>query len=427
MKHGNLLNYVHRAIQCIDYDGKQCSISGENIDKFSMLTQIILNNMNVLEIDRKKMAISKNLFLREFNNVFYQMKINKTPNESFDSCIDNFKKTLRKYQLKKYTISFPLNITFSSSDYPSSFRIFDVRIDRISSYEWKNKFVEPALQDWALQYYMNKVENKLDNFHDTYWQVEMCSVDSDFSIEKLEEYLEVLLGEINYIKNYGRVSRGRSSIIPNSRLSDLRIPFIFLVLENDKYSTWYCSEDISERERVSLIGINFTDFLDFLDEMPKFETRSDINTTLSGAFRLYQSGIASNNKNESFLYFWRCLEVLTLKENQQKSDDVVKRVLAVISPKESDLIEELFPSLINKRNLMVHKDIEVTISEMERHFLKHFVERLLHVYLSFYKEFDYKDFLFLLTNGGKNKCQLEQLKKEKIRQADLIDMIKDLK
>lgn len=432
-KVNELDDIIREAIKYIDKESEGLKVNINDSRKFNLLLQLILENEEIgLEKFQKKFRVSMETIGRRIAKLLNDIKKEDRPVPIFYESINKIKKELGKKNYKKYTIGFPLNFRFGATalspptDKFSSFSVLDYTINNISFKRWQKKFSSTSIEKnkdvKAYQEYLEKIPNKLQDPMVTYWEIDIEAIDASYAANETDKVLEILLGIINFILYHGEVRLFRFLISPwERRLSNIRMPFVYIVLENNNYKTSYFNEDMSERKPVSIITYKRKRFENLLPIIPSLNPKNRIDTILMMAFRSYQQGMTKENIGESFLDFWRCLETLTLKEENESNRVALNRAHNICDIEITKFSRKMELDIINKRNSIVHRGLDVVITNEDQNFIKILVEDLFFFYMNNKEEFSYKDFLFVLNNISENKSNMQYKKREKERQIELLD------
>lgn len=417
--------YVSEAINCINKDEDEFSISGmDKIYRFEIAMQMLFEseriNVDKLMIDLK---ISKNTLESKLQELLNNVKNEDDPESKFWDGFQDLKDRLGSGSERQYTIAFPLNILFTGIECPDSFNALDMHIENISKEEFENDFVRRAEGNSDYDEFIEQTPNSFNTEY-SYWKVKSPARDVGFSVDLVENRLDLLLGQINYAIHYGvsQFLKYTASIWPK-RWSELRFPFIYLVFENNRYNTTYRSEDVTPRKAVRISGKKANGFANIFPEIQGLEKSAKVDQRLIRALRSYQKGITSPTFKEAFLHFWRGLETLTLVGEQDRTETVLKRAQSIVPLQPPFISEERLNLIAEKRNSAVHEGIDVSIAKLDRNLLKLLLDELIRFYFEYRDKFEYADFKFALLHGVKSSSELSSFKDCKEREVELIERI----
>jgi hypothetical protein len=420
---------IKEAIECIDSDSEDLRIYFQDIQRFSMLRQLILENEEIkLENIIAKYKVSRNLIESKLHYILNEIKKYKNPVEAFWNEIANFKKQLGEKGPNKFTIVFPLNINFGSynSEY-SSFSILDYNVEQVEFSDWKSQFSSRFREkEIDLHDYLSQMPNLLEDVNNTYWKVNIESIDDWYAMDEVEKILEILLGKINFTLNYGKVQLFRD-VTFKRRLSELRKPFIYIVLKNDSYEKCYFNIEAEIRKKVYINDLKKKRFDSVFKTFTALKASNTMDNRLLRALCSYQLGMVEKSIEDSFLHFWRALETLTLKGNKENSQIALTRALSISRVKHTKLIERMIPKMVYKRNSLVHKGLETVITFEDQNFIKSMVENLIDFYTQWKDEFIYEDFLFVFNNASGIEADLNYKRNMREKEIKLINKILEWK
>ncbi len=399
---------------------------------FDILLQNILGEIEDLETIQTELKISRQVFQRKIVKLLNEIKIKEDAIAHFYKGLKRIKKELGQLKIKKYTIGFPINFQYQERNKcPTSLSVLGYFICNLSLKEWNDKFYTTAqkggasIQDAFRETPMDP--NILNSTLSTYWEFEIDARDREYAMDELEKTLEVLFGGINYAIDYASYDLLKFLLsLPFERISEIRKPFIYIVLGNGKYNTCYYSKDISKRKNITISTRDEKRISQILPEIKSLNIKNKIDNILLMAFRSYQLGVTKLELKDSFLHFWRGLETLTLKKPQEATKITLERAMSIHIPEVPSLSPEIILDMADKRNKIVHEGLDVTVTLSDIEVIKSMLENLIYYYLYIFKdEFTCKDILFTLDNARKSETQLKDIKKTRKREVELIEkMIK---
>jgi len=428
---------VNIAVDCIDEESENWKISGtRDTQLFPHILHILMKKVDLVP---QNYYISEQIFRSELRKFLNEIKQEDDPGYYFVNNLGKLKESLGKKEMKRYTIGFPLNIKFKPSRRRGEFSSLGHKITRMERDYWLSEFKEVAeekekekdrgYEDDPFTNFMEQVPNDFSRRNHTFWKFELEARDEKFVLDRLNKVLEYLLGRIN-IAAYANKLEGvkmSKSIWPYP-WSNLKLPFVYIIFEEDSYSRFYYSEDISPRKkfkvhsaREDLFDIKFEDFPELGFPLTRLEERF-VETV-----RRFQSAISDPTREDSFLEYWRGVEALTLTKEDEGMDTVIKRAEAPINGLDQDLFRYRLNRARKKRNNLVHDGVDVSVTREEQNLLKIILENLIWIYCEHLEEWNEEDFRFFLEKVGNEEGTLENTKQKFKQNIELIDQILEVK
>ena len=427
-KNKDLDELVLKAVSYIDKDTKGLRIGLTGYLGFDILLQNILSQIEDLEAIQTKFKISRQILQKKTIKLLNDIKKEKKVIPRFYEGLKKIRKELEQLEVREYSIGFPINFKYREKNKcPSTFSIFDYSIYNLSLKEWNDRFYTVAqeggasIQDAFKETPMDpSILNSMEN---TYWGIKINARDTEYAIDEVEKALEILFGTINYAINYASYDLLKFLLsMPYARISEIRKPFIYIVLENGEYDTCYYSYDISKRKTITISDRDEKRINEILPKVQSLSIKNKIEKTLMMAFRSYQLGVTRLDKKEALLHFWRGLETLTLKKPEEGTKITLKRAMSIHVPEVPSLSSKIISDMARKRNKIVHEGLDVTVTLPDVEIIKSMLENLIYFYIYIFKdEFSYTDILFTLNNAQKSKTQLKEIKKVRKREVELVE------
>jgi len=269
-----------------------------------------------------------------------------------------------------YTLGVPLNL---SSELPMDKLGFqNYQFERVQKGEWDRRFSAPALRNDEFASEFDDGPNEFEEAF-TYWQFEYDARDPEHVLDIAERKLGVVLGQLIYCLfpwHYKEPSDRRT--VWNQSWSRLRLPFVYILRDEDGFHSAYFDDDISPREPIQM----FRDRRDRLErryeQIPPLNDPNSIEKKIINAFRNFQFGATEANRRQGFLDYWRAIETLCLLDDDDSNKKVAHRAEAVISNGQNndDLLKHRLEEVRNKRNSLVHEKVGVTITSRDTQFLR---------------------------------------------------------
>lgn len=428
--------FVDLVVDCFDEESGSASISGsDNVRRFERIMPILVER---IEDDLVEYNISSDHVHSELRNYLAGLKDNSHPGNYFTENFDEFEHRIRDISSTQYTVAFPLNLHFRPGRKRDEFSALGYEIERLPRQQWLSQFKEAAEESEEANY-QGTGDDPLTNFQDetpnefsrnhTYWKFEIEARDQDYAVEHLEMVLEYLLGQINFSALSG-TTEGMSigNTFWPSGWSDLRLPFIYFVFEDDDYTQFYYNTDFSLRNKFKVHSVRQSQFDRYLEEFPEIEDPfNDFEETFVNALRRFQTAISEPAREDSFLEYWRCTELLTLVDADDDMNTVIQRAAAPLTHENPKLFRFRLERARNKRNKLVHEGPDVSVTKEDQNRLKSVLDSLIQIYIDKFDEWDKPDFEFYLDTVDIDVGQLEKTKENMLGQIDMIDEIIEAK
>ena len=396
--HGDIHKFIRNAVKAIRDQNQRNQISGKvGMDRGGILTDSVIDSLDY-ELDTllvSEREIELNV-VGILNDIANNNNNNDTPVDSFFQRWDNFCQSVQTRDTESHEIAFPLNIKYTGiSDMPESFEAEGISFVQIPHVSWKNKYESVAVEEsqeltqWKgmkqFEFFMKRLpeENPFSLRH-TYWKAEIETSDPRYAIDRVATSLRTLLGLMNFAIHYGRrETEDRSWSINNmwqSGWSDLRIPPTYIHFVDEEYYTFYTTSDLSPRDPVKMTKSKREPFEELIADLPAFSSEDKADPALVQSYGLFQSGITDPSHKQSFLSYWRALEILVtgIKENCE-SKTTIDRSLAFTYSDIPSLMSDRSEQLANKRNQLVHEGKGYRISKKDTNFLKQLLDNVLYL------------------------------------------------
>lgn len=392
-------------------------------------------------LDPQNYRISDRTYRSELRRFLNEIKKEDDPGSYFVDNIGKLKERLGTKEMKKYTIGFPLNIKFKPSRRRGEFFSLGHKITRMGRGNWISEFKEVAeekekekdrgYEDDPFTDFMEQVPNDFSRKNYTFWKFELEARDEKFVLDRLEKILEYLLGRINisaYANQLEGVKMWRS--VWSAPLSNLKLPFIYIIFEKDSYSRFYYSDDISPRKKFKVHSAREDRFDIMFKSFPELEfPLEQLEERFVETIRRFQSAISEPIREDSFLEYWRGIEALTLKQvnKGEGMDTVIRRAEAPIKVSNQDLFRYRLNRARKKRNNLVHDGVDVSVTREEQNLLKTVLENFIWIYCEHLEDWDKEDFRFFFEKIGTEEGTLEETRKKFNRNIKMIDQILEAK
>lgn len=433
-----LSELVDMAVDCIDPESEQWRVSGtENTQRFEQLMPIL---MEEVDLDPLEYRISETTFRVEFRDFLNDIKNKDDPGTYFVENKGELHRRIGTQDLKQYTIGFPLNLKFNARRKRDRFESLGHEIERVSRNQWLSEFKEVAEEkeqeenqqhtNDSFSDFMERVPNDFSFHNNTFWKFELEARDEQFAVDRLEKLLGYLLGRINAAayENQAEGWTTGSRSVWKSGWSDLRHPFIYIVFKEGEYSQFYYEEDISPRKKFKVMSHRTRLFDIHFDKFPDIEyPLNSQEERFVETVRRFQSAITESSREDSFLEYWRGIETLTLTTENEGMDAVIRRAEAPNEAADQDFFRYRLKRVREKRNLLVHDGVDVSITRQDQNLLKTVLESLIWIYCENFDNWTEDDFRFVLENVGDEEGNLEESRDDLARKTELLDTLLDAK
>ncbi|WP_226480387.1 hypothetical protein [Natrinema amylolyticum] len=316
-----------------------------------------------------------------------------------------------------YQIVFPLNLQVLGS-MPDEIDIGETNLELIKYEEWQEKYLQPAIKNQSSNFesFYEENPNDPDRFSWSYWRVIFPARDARYAIYEVQDTLQLLMAEINFIHHKWGISMPRpagSGRAPRDRWSHLQSPFVFLAFSGDEFERYYA---LDYDYRGGLADRTFMPNIEDFDSLPGFYKQRDelsgIQELIANTLILFQDGITEPVFRRSFFDFWRGIEHLAGKEGLDNEEIVKRAVFALhfVGEFENGLpskTEEAINELDTTRNMLTHDWPDARILERHRDAAKVLLDGLLTLYLEHWDEYDMSDFQYLLEFGTMTQSEGE--------------------
>ncbi len=414
-------------LECMEEDGSVSGIS--DIQKYSttifILAEKIINSPPFSYSDVK---ISKLRLESELKKIIKESKKKENEFENFKDKFDDLKNKFGRKDnedLSKFSIIFPLNLKFKGDNKPDKYTICDKEIKSIKWKEWEENYKKEVEGNEDFEEFMDRCPEELEKreFEEvvlpekqddvpienvyltkySFWKIDLNAYDREYAMNQAEYLLEILLGKINFSVNVGTETLiSYSKNVNPSGLSDLKKPFVYFVFKNQNFQGLYQANDYLIRNKFRITGNNKKRYDNNFKELPNFSSNnSEIDHEIIKALRFYQRAITEYDLVESFFDFWRGVETLTLTNEDDSMEDVVRR--ATFTQFRPKIIENRLERICNKRNDYVHNSIDVEITESDRDFARSLFEGLFYFLINNKDEFDLSELRNILDKGTKKE------------------------
>ncbi|KZN23041.1 hypothetical protein A4G99_16105 [Haladaptatus sp. R4] len=425
---------VQDAAECLEPskhgDGYQYSSTDEG--QLEETVSAIIERINV-ELDQ--FQLSEGGLRRQIKGAIWEAKTGDGDTaDVFWSEMDDIHRYLGTQDRSTYNIVFPLNVIYDDIEHPDEYRVLGETVEALTDDVWE------TCSNWAYDCEKEKAEksdvigdrnkleewfkdspNQLDRGGQTYWMVEIEALDNEYATDRCIAVLRFLLGRINFALSRNQLEGMQmNSSIWNTRWMDLRLPFVYLIFEDNKYSHFSYSRDPTPRKSVKLFGHKADRYDNYLDDIPPLsDNRDTMENRLVKAVHSFQDAVTDTEAEDAFLNYWRAAESLTLTSETDTTSTVVQRARTVA--RTSNVVSQ--SKICEKRNKLVHEGESVEITTDDTNTVKDMVEALIILYVNKSSDWSHDDFLFFFEHGDKSDAALGHLKEERLSNIDMIEEI----
>lgn len=429
---------VEDAAACLhaqdDSDGYQYSHSEE--EQLEEAVSAIIERLN---IDLDQFRLSEQGLRTEIKRSVWEAKTtSEVTAEAFWSEMNDIHQHLGTQEWTTYNIVFPLNIEYIDVARPDEYGILEETVFAFTSDEWK------ACCDWAydqeeeraeksdainarnrLEEWFSDSPNQLDRDGQTYWMMEIEALDQRYAFSKCISALRFLLGRINFALTHNRFEGMQfDRSVWNTRWMDLRLPFVYLVFEDNEYSTFSHGQDPTPRNPVRLSSHKADQYNSYFELIPPLNTERDrMESRLIKSVYSFQDAVTNTNREDAFLDYWRGAERLTLTAETDTTSTVVQRARTVA--RTSNPISQ--SEVRDKRNKLVHEGESVEITTDDTNTVKGMLEDLICLYVEKSSDWMHEDFLFFFEHGDKSDAALDALEQDRQTDLDMIETIRQMR
>lgn len=340
-------------------------------------------------------------------------------NNEFATLKDNRWNSLLGGNYTTYTITFPIHIR-DHGRLTNRFTAAGIELINIPYQTWETEYQQRALN--ADQRYLDEVINRLpaDFRFDGYsfWKVEYNANDAKYAFQNVRKALHLFLAKLTYAIHFEDAMKptaaGRDKL-PRYRWSALREPPLYVVFDKNDYIDFFApSIQFTKSEATR----DFAETVQYLQDLPEFSvTRDDpitVETKIVNALLSYHDGMTESTIQDSFLSFWRGIEILAKYDSPH--EDVGPKALFIYKYISDTTyivpgLEEFVEEMAEKRGEFVHRRVDLEISERERGYAKILLHRLLEFYFTMHRVYTLTDFETVLRYGALEESEKETMKK----------------
>lgn len=404
-------DHVREALDLVDFES-QIGSPLRGAARQRRLDTLVQYFVSEFPGDTDGLRVSTDELDRRVRELLEQSNDRESPVEEFEAGFDRLPDEITSSPLQQFTLGIPLNLSPQLPFDELGFQ--NHRFERISRDDWTSKYSEPALRDDAFAEQFEEVPNGFEEEF-TYWEFEYASRDPDHVLEIAERHLGVILGQLIYcLFPWSRRTEHGEGTVWNRPWSELRLPFVYILRDEDGYHSAYFDDDISPRETIQMLKDRQDRLKIRYKQIPPLENPNTIEEKIINAFRNFQSGATESNRRQAFLDYWRAVETLCLF-GDERMRNIVPRAQTVISNGENgdELLERRLEDVKEKRNALVHEKVGVTITNRDTEFLRSILYQII-PFMIINREWEPAKIKLWLDNGSKSRSRLE----DKIRELE---------
>lgn len=406
------LNRVQEAIECLEEgdDGDLVRVN-ENNRRFNIPMNRLVSDFPV---DLEEMKISRIYLGKKLIGLLETCWHEEDPREEFDRRYGSLIGGIYSSPCKNYSIGFPLNLP----EGPDQINHGGIVITQLDRYEWESQFQSEAMANPEFKDFMSDSKNSFGG-RQTYWTFELEARDTRFPVNKLEQELEIILGKLIYTISHwtSRTVRTSSRIHPYA-WSELRLPFVYIVLDDGDYESHFVDENPVERPSITKPALSKSIEEDF-SQIPGFQDPDEVDRRIMSGFRNFYLGSTEQNQRDAFFHYWRALENLTLTAGDDETDswDVLTRATSIVDFDEMSsefglvadqlTVGDRIRELVSKRNNLVHEGKRIIVERQDNDFLRAIFYELV-PFMIINRKWEKRNIVFWLENAGKETTDLER-------------------
>lgn len=406
------LNRVQEAVECLE-EGDEGNLVrvNENNRRFNILMNRLVSDFPV---DPEEMKISRTYLRRKLIGLLETCWHEEDPREEFDQRYGSLIGGIYSSPCKSYRIGFPLNLP----EGPDQIDHGGIVITHLDRDEWKSQFQSEAMANSEFKEFMSDSQNSFDR-RQTYWKFEHEARDTRFPVNKLEQELEIILGELTYTISHwtSRTVRTSSRIHPYA-WSELRLPFVYIVLDGGDYESYFADENPVKRPSITKPALSRSIEVDF-SQIPRFQDPDEVDRRIRSGFRNFYLGSTEQNQRDAFFHYWRALENLALVAGDDETDsgDVLTRATSIVDFDEMSsefglvadqlTVEDRIRELVAKRNNLVHEGKRIIVERQDNDFLRALFYELV-PFMIINRKWKKRNIIFWLENAGSETTDLER-------------------
>lgn len=365
--------YVEDAIH-LTSDQDRGPLPSRGSERQRHLDSLIQYFANEFPADTEGLRISNDELESRIRELLSESLSRSEPVDAFEEEFEQLPDRIRDITLENYQLGVPLNL---SPQIPfDTIGFGNYQFELVDKKEWMNKFAAPALDDPEFSKQFEQVPNSFADDY-TYWVLEYEARDPVHILEIADQYLGVILGQLIYcLFDWSYTNRFDGETVWNRPWSELRLPFVYILREEDAFHSAFFDDDISPRHSIEMYRDRQERLKLRYQQIPQLDSPNEIDEKLINAFKNFQSGATEADSRQAFLDYWRALETLCKFNEDDKMDKVAERARAII-PRQYPLLKERFDAIANKRNSLVHEKVGVTITHRDNEFLRSVVYNLI--------------------------------------------------
>jgi hypothetical protein len=393
---------IHQIKEKEAYYGKLAELAEANLDGFDKSGQ------------NDNHRLTKQTVMSELDTILRKVKHRKRTSDDVD-VISEFSELKNRHWSEllgqgysTYTIVFPLHIR-EHGPYTDRFETSGKAMVNIPYETWHTEYLETAIDEDEryLTELLSKIPSdfRFDGY--SFWKIEYEANDAAYAFEHIRSVLRLILAKLVFVQHYKLVSKPRSisrDKIPRDRWSALREPPLYLIFRSSNYIDFFASPiQYTKSEGTNDFPKTVQHFRDLPNPSIKRNDPDDVETRLVNALLSHHDGMTESTIQDSFLSFWRGIEILAGYDSPHK--EIGPKALFVYKYvfKTSYLgseLEDFVDEIAQKRGDFVHRRVDLEISEREQRYAKILLDALLEFYFVTHKISTKDDYKTILKYGA---------------------------
>lgn len=298
------------------------------------------------------------------------------PQNVIQELADRFE-SIKQSPPKVYTVVFPLNLVATlGSLFKEEFDVAGHSIRKIDQEAWNDEYYQPISDDTQFKEFAEKLPSKYNPAENTHWRLPVQARDEQYAARLAKQIIEYWLGTINYCvhgtRNHSEI---RALSQQKAAYARLRHPRFILVSKCGGSQHFYRGSDLSDRDPYKMTRERSERAKKLYDNLIDYSIESEtIGEVLMSTLRVYQRGLTTENTEESFLFYWRGLEMITITGRDSSTIEAVDRAESMGVFTGTDISPSRLRIIADKRNTLVHEGVNVRISTSELDIIKRLLD-----------------------------------------------------
>lgn len=404
----NYLELVEDAIDCWDTSGSQPSLTNENIRRFEIINEELVDGFPKSPAEMK---VSRRGLKKSIKSLIKSILDNPNPKSEFKTRYGSIIGGYMSPPFGSFSVGFPLNMKYG----PDKLEHDGFTIHQMDRSSWMSQFEAKAKGHDDYEDVIDKTSNSFKGEY-TYWKFDIEANDRLYVANKTDQLLQVILGELIYCLQHWsqKTHRSQHRLVPYA-WSELKHPFIYIILKNNNYEITFYDEDPHSRVRQTApfgdkrVKRNYK-------QIPSFDSPNNIEQSVINSFKNLHRGTTEHKNEQAFFHLWRAIENLALTEDGDSSLTVLSRAVSVIEIEDmvdefglatdSISFEDRIKKLKDKRNNLVHEGAGVEITDKDLELLRLIYCQFL-PFMIINRKWTEENIIFWLENVSKDDSALQ--------------------